>query len=129
MLSPTIPPAGGTAPYDLGLEADTQSVSIEGPHHPTPIGTISPITTPWPIAYPASLKKSWSLSPLCLYVLLPLRLTEAHAPFAARAARTQIKVPELSNKALTSQTVTEQLIGPHDMKMISVAPPVWSHVQ
>ncbi len=127
MLSPTIPPAGGTAPYDLGLEADTQSVSIKGPHHPMPIGTISPITTPWPPAYPASLKKSWSPSLLCLYVLLPLRLMEAHAPFAARAARTQIKAPDLSNKALTSQTVTEHLIGPHNMEMIYLSPHLYGH--
>ncbi len=40
--------------YNLGLEADSESTSVEGPLSPTPAGTITPVTVPWPPLAPQS---------------------------------------------------------------------------
>jgi hypothetical protein len=117
-LQPTRPPAGQLL-YDLGIEAEDKSVSIHGPLQPTPQGTIIPITIPWPPLPPRSLpKKVWHPPPSVLYAPLPLRLTDAPNSHNARAARTRVTPTPLSNRDLTSQTVTAYLIGPHDMDMI-----------
>ena len=46
-LQPTRPPAAQLL-YDLGIEAEDESVNIHGPLQLTPQGTITPITIPWP---------------------------------------------------------------------------------
>jgi hypothetical protein len=45
-------------------------------------------------------------------------MTAKPNPIAAKAARTNLPCADLSNKALTSATVTKYLIGHHDMEMI-----------
>jgi hypothetical protein len=54
-LQPMQPPAAQLL-YDLGLEAKTDLVLLDGPLHPTPIGTISPILVPWPPAQSEPIK-------------------------------------------------------------------------
>ena len=121
-LQPTRPPAAQLL-YDLGIEAEAESVSIHGPLQPTPQGTISPVTIPWPPLPPRSLPtKVWDTPPSVLYAPLPLRLTDAPTSHSAKAARTQITPTPLSNRDLTSQAVTTYLIGPHDMDMIYMSP-------
>ncbi len=46
-LQPSRPPAAQLL-YDLGLEADSSFINLDGPLHPTSIGTIAPITVSWP---------------------------------------------------------------------------------
>ena len=117
-LQPTRPPAAQLL-YDLGIEAEDDSVSIHGPLQPTPQGTITPITVPWPPLPPTSLpKKVWDTLSSSLYAPLPLQLTDAPTPITARAAKTRVTHTPLSNRDLTSQTVTAYLIGPHNMDMI-----------
>jgi hypothetical protein len=119
-LQPTRPPAAQLL-YDLGIEAEDESVNIHGPLQLTPQGTITPITIPWPPLPPSS-KKIWDSPSSSLYAPLPLRLTDAPAPITARAARTRVTPTPLSNRDLTSQTVTAYLIGPRDMGMIYMSP-------
>ncbi len=104
--------------YDLGIEDDDQFLSIHGPLQPTPPGTVSSISVPWPPMVPLPPKKSWDPPQFSLYAPLPLCLTAAPPPVAALAARSRATTPTLSNKEITSQTVTNYLIGPHDMEMI-----------
>jgi hypothetical protein len=49
-------------------------------------------------------------------------MTDAPTQITARAARTQVTPTPLSNRDLTSQTVTAYLIGPRDMDMIYMSP-------
>ena len=46
-LQPTRPPAAQLL-YDLGLEAENDFTSLQGPLLLTPVGTISPIEVAWP---------------------------------------------------------------------------------
>ncbi len=50
-LQQTCPPAAQLL-YNLELEADSESTSLEGPLSPTPAGTIAPMTVPWPPLVP-----------------------------------------------------------------------------
>ncbi len=112
------PPPAVQLLHNLGLEAESDFVSIDGILHPTPIGTISLVDVPWPPTPTMQSKKAWTLPLLCLYALLPLRMTEAPTPITARAAQTRIGTSNPSKKALMSQTVINYLIGHHDMEQI-----------
>jgi hypothetical protein len=117
-LQPHRPPAAQLL-YDLGIEDEDQFVSIHGPLVYSPPGTVTAISIPWPPMLPmVPSKKSWDPPPFSLCAPLPLRLTAAPAPVAARAARTRAGPPPISNRELTAQTVTNYLIGPQDMEMI-----------
>ncbi len=71
-LQPTRLPAAQLL-YDLGLENETDFVSLDGPLLPTPKGTIEPITVAWPPLLPGPLKsKQWSPPPASLFAPLPL---------------------------------------------------------
>jgi hypothetical protein len=88
-LQPTRPPAAQLL-YDLGLEADTASMTVDGPLHPTPIGTVSPVSVKWPPMPPVITQhqKPFLTPPMCLMTPLPLRVTDTPPPniIAARAA-------------------------------------------
>jgi hypothetical protein len=116
-LQPTRPPTAQLL-FDLGLEAETSFVGHDGPLHPTPIGTIKPITVPWPPSLPAHHKLS-TPPPFSILAPLPLRLTAAPNVIAAAAARVRF-TPDAGT--LTSDVVTEYLIGPHDMATIYMSP-------
>jgi len=121
-LQPTQPPAAQLL-YDLGIEAEDESVSIHGPLQLTPQGTITTITIPWPPLPQSSLpKKVWDTPPSVFYTPLPLQLADAPTPITARAAWTWVTPTPLSNRDHTSQTVTAYLIGPRDMDMIYMSP-------
>jgi hypothetical protein len=108
--------------YDLGLEAELDFISMDGPLHLTPIGTISPITVRWPPMHSTSPpKKLWNSPPLSLYAPLPLCMTAEPTPLAARAACTHVQRSTQSNRKLTSDTVMEYLICHHDMAMICLS--------
>jgi hypothetical protein len=70
-LQPTRPPAAQLL-YDLGLEAESDFVSLEGPLVFIPEKSITPITIPWPPLPDNVPKHSWSLPPQCLFTPLPL---------------------------------------------------------
>ena len=104
--------------YDLGLEAEMEFVSHKSVTL-TPAGTISPITIPWPPVAPGPKKSTIWLVPLSsIFAPLPLRMTDEPHPLTARAARTQVSGPTLTNQAITSAMVTKYLIGPHDMEVV-----------
>jgi len=88
-LQATRPPAAQLL-YDLSLEAETDSMMVDGPLHPTPIGTISPISVKWPPMPPAATQhhKPFPTPPMCLMTPLPLRVTDTPSQniVAARAA-------------------------------------------
>jgi hypothetical protein len=52
-------------------------------------------------------------------------MTAEPNPVAAKAARTNVPRADLSNKALTSATVTKYLISHHDMEMIYLSPDLY----
>jgi hypothetical protein len=114
-LQPYRPPAAQLL-FDLGLEAETSFVGHDGPLHTTPIGTITPITVPWPPSVPVHHKLS-TPPPFSILAPLPLRLTAAPNVIAAAAARVRF-IPD--TRTLASDVVTEYLIGPHDMATISI---------
>ena len=104
--------------FDLGLEAETSFVGHDGPLHTTPIGTITPITVPWPPSLPVHDKLS-KPPPFSILAPLPLRLTAAPNVIAAAAARVR-STPNA--RTLVSDVVTKYLIGPHDMATIYMSP-------
>ncbi len=109
--------------YDLGLKAKTDFVLLDGPLHPTLIGTILPVLVPWPPAQSEPTKsKHWLPPPASLYALIPLRMMAKPTTISAQAACTQVPCSKLSNCALMLATVTEYLIGPHNMEMIYLSP-------
>jgi hypothetical protein len=57
---PTRPPAAQLL-YDLGLEAETDPMTTSGPVQPTPPGTVTPITVPWPPPLTELLNKAENL--------------------------------------------------------------------
>ena len=125
-LQPSRPPAAQLL-YDLGLEADVEPMTITGPLHPTPLGSITAVLVPWLPLPDKSSAKSSLLSPpppLCLYSPLPLRVTETPQPhtIAARAARVKSKDEHKTKKQIAADVVTEYLIGSDDLAMIYVSP-------
>ncbi len=122
-LQQTCPPAAQLL-YNLRLEADSESTSLEGPLSPTPAGTIAPMTVPWPPLVPQSPTtcKPWAVPPMSLFVPLPLWITNAPNLIAAKAARLSNTVAQKSQKAIAADIVSEYLIGMSDMVMIYVSP-------
>jgi hypothetical protein len=120
-LQPHRPPAAQLL-YDLGIESDTEYVSLNGTLHPTLMGTIKPFTVTWPptsIIPPSKLKCSWDTPPLALYAPLPLGITDNPNILTAKAAQTQLPPPpKLRGKDLAMEVVHQYLIGPRDMEMI-----------
>jgi hypothetical protein len=131
-LKATRPPAAQLF-YDLGLETDTDFVSIHGPLIPTAVGTLERISVPWPpTCLTTHLSKPnipWpNLPPLALYAPLPLRVTDCPSIVAAKAARTTTSPGQLSGEELAAAVVKQYLIGPRDMEMIYMSsdPYGWS---
>ncbi len=117
-LQLTRPPAAQLL-HNLCLQAKTDFIFLDGPLHPTPIGTISLVLVTWPPAQSEPTKsKHWLPPPASLYALLPLWMTAEPTIISARVACTQVPRSKLSNHALTLATVMEYLIGPHNMEMI-----------
>jgi hypothetical protein len=87
-LQPMQPPAAQLL-YDLGLESETDFVLLDGPLHPTPPGTIEPLSAPWPPSLTSSLKStlSWKNPPHSLHAPLPLRITAAPTMITTHATR------------------------------------------
>ncbi len=113
--------------YDLGLEAESNFASLEGPFVSISKKSITLITIPWP-PLPGNVPNySWSLPPQCLFTPLPLRLTDLPTSITAWAARTKLIWTAPSTHDMTSQTVTDYLIGPHDMATISLSPDPYGH--
>ncbi len=87
-LQQSRPPAAQLL-YDLGLEADTEPMTVSGPLHPTPIGTIGPVLVKWPPMPPLHNDLNPILPPpKSVLSLLPLCVTDTPQPhiIAARAA-------------------------------------------
>jgi hypothetical protein len=128
-LQATRPPAAQLL-YDLGLEAETESMTVDGPLHPTPIGIVSPISVTWPPMPPVITQhhKPFPTPPMCLMTPLPLRITETPSPniIAARAARVRSKNNTKSKKQIAAYAVSEYLIGIDDMAMVYVSPDPFS---
>ncbi len=127
-LQPTSPPAAHLL-YVLGLENKTDCVSLDWPLLPTPKSMIEPITVAWPPLPPGPLKsKQWSPPTASLFVPLPLQMTAELNLVTAKAARTNVPRANLSNKALTSATVSKYLIGHHNMEMIYLSPDPYGRI-
>jgi hypothetical protein len=116
-LQPTRPPAAQLL-YDLGLKAESLFVNLDGPLHPTPIGSIDAVAVPWPPSSSDILTPK-KPPPASLFAPLPLRSTAQPTQFTAAAARVTA-VPSSGSTAL--DIVTEFLIGSHDMAMIYMSP-------
>ncbi len=86
-LQQTRPPAAQLL-YDLGLEADSEYASHDSPLPPTPAGSITPVTVPWPPLAPKCIGngQSWAAPLISLFAPLPLQITDAPNMVAARAA-------------------------------------------
>ncbi len=117
-MQPTWPPAAQLL-YNLGLESDFESVSVDGTPHPVSVG---PSRAPWPPSLPRSLGSvlNWKCPPHSLHAPLPLRISTTPVSFGARAAR--VKSPAMSKKDITAEVVREYLIGKEDMAMIYISP-------
>jgi hypothetical protein len=131
-LQATRPPAAQLL-YDLGLETDTDFVSIHGPLILMAVGTLKRISVPWPPTCSTThLSKPnipWpSLPPSALYAPLPLRVTDCPSIVATKAARTTTSPGQLSGKELAATVVDQYLIGPRNMEMIYMSsdPYGWS---
>jgi hypothetical protein len=116
-LQPTRHPATQLL-NNLGLEANQDFVSINGPVLQPLVGLISPITVAWPPLADTTSTKTWECPRPSLFVPLPLRVTEAPNVLTAAAARIHKPAKPLSGKDLASEVVTQYLIGPHDMEHI-----------
>ena len=116
-LQPSRPTAAQLL-YDLGIEDESTFVNLDGPIHPTPIGSIAPIIVLWPPPL-QNIHKPAKPLPMSLFALLPLRLTAQPNSFGATVYR--VNAPPTAG-TLASDIVTEFLIGPHDMAMIYMSP-------
>jgi hypothetical protein len=111
-LQATRPPAAQLL-YDLGLESESEFVSIDG----------VPPTAPWPpplSSRQTCSKSSWCCPPKSLRTPLPLRITAAPHSVGARAAR--VKSRPLSKKELAAEVVREYAIGSDDMATVYISP-------
>jgi hypothetical protein len=115
--------------YDLGLEAETDFMLVNGPLNPSPLGTITPVTIPWPPFLPRTPNhtKSWKAPLLSLFAPLPLQITDSPHTIGARAAQITTKDKQKSKKAIAADVISEYLIGATDMAMTQISPdPYWS---
>jgi hypothetical protein len=121
-LQQSRPPAAQLL-YDLGLEVETESMTMTGPLHLTPIGTVAPVLVKWPPMPPIG-NDPTQLFPPAISILfpLPLRITNTPHAIAARAARVKSKDDNKTKKQIAADVVAEYLIGSHDMAMIYVSP-------
>jgi len=72
--------------YDLGLEAEADSMTMTGPLHPTPIGTIEPVLVKWPPTPPIRTDpKPIFPPPLSILSPLPLCVTDTPQPHVIAA--------------------------------------------
>ena len=121
-LQQSRPPAAQLL-YDLGLEVETESMTMTGPLHLTPIGTVAPVLVKWPPMPPIGNDPKPIFPPaISIPSPLPLRVTDTPHAIAARAARVKSKDVSKTKKQLAADVVAEYLIGLHDMAMIYVSP-------
>jgi hypothetical protein len=94
----TRPPAAQLL-YNLGLDAESTFVSIDGPLHLTQPGTIELIRVSLPLNLPASATPlTSSKTPCrCLYAPLPLCITTDPNIVGARAAQAKSTLPTKKN--------------------------------
>jgi hypothetical protein len=85
-LQPHRPPSAQLL-YNLGLEAESNFVLLDGLLFPTPIGLVSPVTVTWPPLSGTTLKKIWTCPPLSLYSPIPLQVIKTPNTITATAAR------------------------------------------
>ena len=127
-LQATRPPAAQLL-YDLGLEAESDSMTVDGPLHPMPVGTISPISVTWPPMPPVvHHHKPFPTPRLCLMTPLPLCVTDTPPAniIAARAARVRSTNNTKSKKQIAANVVSEYLIGADNMATVYVSPDPYS---
>ena len=113
--------------YDLGLEADTESMTMTGPLHPTPIGTIEPVSVKWPPTPPIHADpKPIFPPPISILSPLPLRVTNTPQPhvIATRAARVKSKDDNKTKKQIAADVVAEYLIGSNNMDDLRLPGPI-----
>jgi hypothetical protein len=120
-LQPTRPPAAQLL-YNLGLKAESDFVSLEDPVILITYGNMMPSKIPWPLLAGVVPKTAWTPPQQCLFVPLPLHVTETPLPLVAQAAQTTAAPTQLSPRVITSQTVTDYLIGPNDLVHIYLSP-------
>jgi hypothetical protein len=87
-----------------------------------------PSKIPWPPLAGVIPKTAWTPPHQCLFVPLLLRVTETPLPLVARAARTTATPTQLSPRAITSQTVTDYLIGPNNLAHVYLSPDPFGRV-
>ena len=121
-LQPTRPPAPQLL-YDLGLEADTEPMTANGPL-PTPaIGTTSPISIKWPPLL--HVPSPHPTPPACFHTPLPLRVTDTPTlspnSSTARAARLR-STNHRSKKQIAADVVAEYFINASDMATVYISP-------
>jgi hypothetical protein len=117
-MQPTWPPTAQLL-YDLGLESDFESVSVDGTPHPV---SVEPSQAPWPPPLPRSLGfvLKWKCPPHSLHAPLPLQISATPVSFGARAA--WVKSPAMSKKDIAAKVIREYSIGKEDMAMIYISP-------
>ena len=119
------PPPVAQLLYNLGLEADTESMTMTGPLHPTPIGTIESVLVKWPPMPPIRADpKPIFPPPISILSPLPLRVTNTPQPhvIATRAARVKSKDDNKTKKQIAADVVAEYLIESNNTTMIYVSP-------
>jgi hypothetical protein len=111
--------------YDLGLEANTEPMTMSGPLHPTPISTMGPVLVKWsPMPLLCADPKPIFPPPISVLSPLPLRVTDTPQPhvIAARAARVKLKNDNKTKKQIGADVVADYLIRSDNMAMIYVSP-------
>ena len=100
-------------------------MTVSGPLHPTPIGTIGSVLVKWPLMPPLrnDLKPVFP-PPISVLSPLPLRVADTPQPhiIAARAARVKSKDTNKTKKQIVADVVADYLIGSDNMAMIYVFP-------
>jgi hypothetical protein len=98
-------------------------MSCNGPLHPTPLVTVTPISVPWPPLHPRPFinANSCKTPPLSLHAPLPLRITDTPHSVGTRAAWVRFPKDHRSKKEIAADVVSQYLIGASDMAMIYVS--------
>ena len=113
-------------------------MTMSSPVLPTPPGTVSPITVPWPPPLTAPLNNGldednvWTPPPRSLYAPLPLRVTPlpdaAHTPHMVNARAARLQSRATTQKKTAAEVVSDYLINSEDMAMIYVSPDPYATV-